>query len=83
MEITNISIVKDLHRAQDEKEVSLGLFVFLSSEKLMTCMDVVWTCCNQVSVTNSPGFPTALVYPSLEIRSEELGNIPKQRSANH
>lgn len=39
--------------------------------------DAVWTCCNRISVTNSPEFPTALVYLCLEIRSEELENIPK------
>lgn len=54
--------------------VVFGLFFF---KKWMIHIDMVWTCCNRISVNNPPGFPTALVYPCLEIRSKELGNIPK------
>lgn len=48
-------------------------------------MGTAWTCRSRVSVTNPPGFPTALVYPRWEIRSEELGTIPKHtaKSTNH
>lgn len=59
------------------RKVVWGWAFFFSPEKSMVHMDAVWTCHNRILVTNPPGFPTALLYPCLEIRSEELGNIPK------
>lgn len=73
----NIQTARHPCRAQEEEEegcIGLGFFF---PEKSVILMDAVWSSHNRILVTNPPGFPTALLYPCLEIRSGELGNVSK------